>query len=431
MKKILIPLVVVLVTLVGWVVGLGAVQPGDNSAEIAQYLSVAEQQMRLEAYGAAVACYERVIGLEDTLAHNQLLAEAYRRMGRSKQYQDVLEEIVFKFPREAAGYETLANHYYEVERYTDCVTTVTDAAKAGVRTDRLTQLYLWCAYRYTLVGESYEEAHCFSGPYAVVRVKGKFRYLNESLAPAMPQLFFDAASDFTATGGVTVEGDSYFIDEEGLKYLASDEPYERLWAMSENRAAAVKDGRYVYVNSVFQPVLGPYDQATSFADGVAAVRSGDQWTLIDAAGTQIGGPYQDVKIDEYNYCSRQGRIFVKTDDWYILVDSSGKRMGQAWFEDAEPFFTDTWAAVKQDGRWGFVDGDGAIVIEPSEAYEEARSFGGGLAAVKIEGGWSFISKADNVVINSMFMDAKCFSDNGLCPVKIGGAWRYIKLTSRP
>jgi hypothetical protein len=426
----LIPLAVVLVALVGWVAGLGATRPEDSSAEIAQYLSVAEQQMGLEAYGAAVACYERVIELEDTLAHNQLLAEAYRRMGRSKQYQNTLEGIVVKFPKEAAGYEILANHYYEVERYTDCVTTVTDASKAGVRTDRLTQLYLWCAYRYTLVGESYEEANCFSGPYAVVRVKGRSRYLNENLTPVMPQ-FFDTASDFTATGGVTVDGRSYFVDKEGLKYLASDEPYERLWAMSENRAAAVKDGRYVYVNSIFQPVLASYDQATSFADGVAAVRNGDQWTLIDAAGTQIGGPYQDVKIDEYNYCSRQGRIFVKMDGWYILVDSSGKRMGQEWFEDAMPFFTDTWAAVKRDGKWGFVDRDGAIVIEPSEEYEEARSFGSGLAAVKIEDGWSFISKADSVVINSMFMDAKCFSDNGLCPVKIGGVWRYIKLTSRP
>jgi tetratricopeptide (TPR) repeat protein len=422
--------VIALLAAVGWVVGLGAIQREDNSTEIAQYLSVARQQMQLEAYGAAITCYERVIELEDTLAHNQLLAEAYRYMGRSRQYQDTLEEIIVKFPKEAAGHEALANHYYEAERYTDCVAAVISAAEAGVRTDRLTELYLWCAYRYALVGGNYEEANCFSGPYAVARAEGRFLYLNENAAPAMLQSF-DTASDFTATGGVTVDGNSYFIDKEGLKYLASEETYERLWAMSENRAAAVKDGRYVYVNSVFQPVLDSYDHATSFAEGVAAVRNGDQWSLINAAGARIGGPYQDVKIDEYNYCSRQGRVFVKTDGGYILVDTSGKQVGQERFEDAAPFFTDTWTAVRRDGKWGFVDRDGAVVIEPTEAYEEARPFGNGLAAVKIEGGWSFISRAGVVVIDSMFMDAKCFSDNGLCPVKIGGVWRYIKLTSRP
>jgi tetratricopeptide (TPR) repeat protein len=426
----LLPLGVVLVALVGWVVGLGSIRPEDNSAEIAQYLSIAEQQLSLEAYGAAIACYERVVELEDTPAHNLLLAQVYRTMGRSRLYQTALEEMISKFPKEAAGHEALANHYYEVERYTDCVSTITAAAKAGVRTDRLTELYLWCAYRYTLIGESYEEANCFSGPYAVVRSKGKFHYLNEKLAPAILQSF-DAASDFTTTGGVTVDGVSYFIDEEGLKYLASEDTYDQLWAMNARRAAARKDGRYVYVNNLFQPVLDSYDHATSFAEGVAAVRNGEHWTLIDAAGSQVGGPYQDVKIDEYNYCSRQGRVFVKTDGWYILVDSSGNRVGQEWFEDAMPFFTDTWAAVKQDGKWGFVDRDGALAIAPTGEYEEARSFGNGLAAVKTEGGWCFISKSGDVVINSMFMDAKCFSDNGLCPVKIDGVWRYIKLTSRP
>ena len=49
------------------------------------------------------------------------------------------------------------------------------------------------------------------------------------------------------------------------------------------------------------------------------------------------------------------------------------------YEDAKPF-ADGWAAVKQHGKWGFINTAGEIMIDFQ--YDNALSFGQHLAAVQ-------------------------------------------------
>jgi hypothetical protein len=63
--------------------------------------------------------------------------------------------------------------------------------------------------------------------------------------------------------------------------------------------------------------------------------------------------------------------------------------------------------VKVNGKEGFIDANGKIVIEP--AFEEAYPFTEGLAAVQKQGAWGFIDTTGRVVIEPQFVTVGFFS----------------------
>ena len=96
--------------------------------------------------------------------------------------------------------------------------------------------------------------------------------------------------------------------------------------------------------------------------------------------------------------------------------------------------------VKVDGKWGYIDAAGKVVIQPR--FDEAYGFSEGLACAniggawvptKIEGGsttvfqggqWGFIDATGKFVIEMKAAEVKNFSE-GLAAVKIGDKWGYI------
>ena len=85
-------------------------------------------------------------------------------------------------------------------------------------------------------------------------------------------------------------------------------------------------------------------------------------------------------------------------------------------------FSEGLAAVRSDGKWGFID-ENFTVVTPIE-YDEVRWFSEGLAAVKMGGKWGFIDKSGAMVIPAKYDIAWYFSD-GLAVVTENGKDGYI------
>ncbi len=86
-------------------------------------------------------------------------------------------------------------------------------------------------------------------------------------------------------------------------------------------------------------------------------------------------------------------------------------------------FINTSTYFKKANKYGFVDYNGKIVIQPK--YEYASNFVEGLAAVKIiNGKWGFIDKKGKIIIKPQYEWASDFSD-GMCAVQISGKWGFI------
>ena len=78
---------------------------------------------------------------------------------------------------------------------------------------------------------------------------------------------------------------------------------------------------------------------------------------------------------------------------------------------------------KENGLWGYVDkSSGRVVI--FYQYAEAKEFSEGLAAVRFEGKWGFIDKKGVVVIPHKYKSVKNFS-NGYAMVQEDGFWGAI------
>ncbi|EAK1349894.1 WG repeat-containing protein, partial [Campylobacter coli] len=55
-----------------------------------------------------------------------------------------------------------------------------------------------------------------------------------------------------------------------------------------------------------------------------------------------------------------------------------------------------------NGKWGFIDKSGKIVIEPK--FDGVGNFSEGLAGVELNGKWGFIDKSGKIVIEPKFDD---------------------------
>lgn len=410
----------------GWFVGLSKIAAADNTDEIAYYEELAKEQYALGGYGSVIKFYEKIISLNDNPPNRIRLADLYLKIENTGKYKSTLEECIAVFPKEPAAYEILAGYYRNNKKYEDCVTVLKQALNGGINSEKVTEMYYNTAFLFNYVSEGYQEAHNYYQNTALVKKEGKYQYLRTENSDDARDFYDEATSVTDSIAGVIKDKEAYYIDQGENKYLGTTEEYDRIWSMNEGKGVWKKGNTYGYINNIFKKTLGTYQNATSFLDGVAAVRNEDQWYLIDQEGNRIGKrTYQNVLVDEDNFCSSQGRIFVSEGEGYYLVDTAGKKQGKALYEDAKPFFKEGLTAVKKDGKWGFADTSGKLVIEPQ--YEDARPFGYGVAAVKSGGLWGFISRTNRMVIKPQFDDAGCFTENAMAPVKEEENWYYIKI----
>ncbi len=87
-----------------------------------------------------------------------------------------------------------------------------------------------------------------------------------------------------------------------------------------------------------------------------------------------------------------------------------------------PPFASPLLPVKVDGKWGYIDKTGQVVIQPQ--FDEAKIFSEGLTAVRIGSKWGYINQTGQVIIQPQFDYASRFEE-GLALVLINKKGGYI------
>jgi hypothetical protein len=91
---------------------------------------------------------------------------------------------------------------------------------------------------------------------------------------------------------------------------------------------------------------------------------------------------------------------------------------------SEPYIPPLFPA-RQDGKWGYIDREGRVVIEFQ--YDDADPFRGGLASVQVGKLWGYIDESGSMAITTQFEGARLFH-GGLARVKTSAGWGYIDTT---
>ena len=186
-----------------------------------------------------------------------------------------------------------------------------------------------------------------------------------------------------------------------------------------------------------------------FSDGFAAVRMGTKWGYINADGKVTVGPRFASAGSFVNGIARasvDGKEFYAIDErgdrsakpappagakgktgGISKVEKSGsidyRKGGRSLWRRSEPPEGKAAALfpVRKDGKWGYIDAEGKVVVEPQ--YDAAAPFSEGLAAVGTRGRIGFIGPDGAWAILPRFTRARSFSC-GMAVVELEGRLTY-------
>lgn len=366
----------------------------------------------------AIKCEDESI-FKEYLEQAKLIDESF--------YDSAVKNYVTYFPESPTAYEELCTFYYNCESYKNVIKTAKIANELGIATEKVREYYLECFYMYKYMKTGFEEATTFLGDYAMVKKDGLYGYISTTGGFLIRPAYKDANVFLGANTAVNDGKEWFMINTSGYKIARPDQEVEDLSFVSNNKIRVAQKGKYGYTNSNFDIAKKlPYDFASNFKNGVAAVKIGDKWGLIDSNEKQITDcVFEDILLDEYETCINNGVIFAKKDGKYYMLNEKGSKITKESFDNAYPFVSSEPAAVCVNGKWGFVNNKGKIVIEPQ--YTEAKSFMNNLAPVSVAGMWGYINADGKFRINAQFMDAKPFTTSGIAAVKENNVWNYIKL----
>ena len=186
------------------------------------------------------------------------------------------------------------------------------------------------------------------------------------------------------------------------------------------------------------------------------VQAGDKWGYIDKEGKYAINPQFDeamllssalalVKVDDkYGYISEDGKYVINpmykeatnfNDGLACVVVENGfpsyiNKKGEVLFTlnsvERSRAFHEGFAAVLIKGKWGFINTEGKIVIQPQ--FEGVSNFGDGFAVflttVKEEKLYGYINVKGEIVINAQFSNATSFNES-LARIQLNEKFGFI------
>ncbi len=430
MKKYrpIVPIALVVLLVLSWYTLIsGAVS---KNTQYEEFLATARDFAGKKIAKYAVENYRKALEIEDSVEIRQEVADFYKSIEKHEERLVWCEQFITDFPTAPEAYDSLLDAYIIDKAYARVFDVLEVAAKRSVDSEFIRETRSQLKYLTTLDYDTFDDVGVFSqnvGP--VLNDKALWGYISHS-GSKVTKFEYTVAGSFTSSGFAPVvskDGEAFFIDKDGEQVTEIDERFSRFGPMvGEVFPAEAKDGKYYLVNRDNEVLSEPYEYLSAVNSGVAIAKSGGQWIKIDQSGAPIAGQaYVEVILDDREFFNRNERYFAKESDLFALYNLEGEVVGGERFDDAKLFTDKGYAAVKKNGKWGFINTDGNFVIEP--AYDDARSFSNDLAAVKIGDKWGFIDPEGKLVIEALYDDTKDFSAKGTCFVKFETKWRLLML----
>lgn len=405
----------------------------DEAAAYEKYLQQAERYEKKSIYIDAVTCYQNAQKLRPSYDIAMRIAGVYAQMGDKNGFLKACDEASVLDKSTSEPYVKKAEYYISAKRYSDAIKTVRNVPKQLVNDTEIMRLKEMLAYQYVVKYMAFDTIGDWKEvgktSYAVAQKDGLWGMVNQEGQQKL-RFRFEALGAYDQETGVIPccdQGLYLYIDLKGNRKLVGDFTYQYLGSFGCGYAPAQRNNAYGYITTEFEESHFEYDYAGAFANHTAAVRKGDKWALINDKFQPITDfIYDDILVDSYGFCATYHTVVARAGDRYVFLDTDGKQISASSFECAVmPASDDGMIAVRNQGKWGFADTTGAIVLK--EQFEEAKSFSLGLAPVKLDGKWGYINTAGKFVIEAEFEDANVFSKQGSAAVKGSYSWSMMTL----
>lgn len=423
--KNLVPVVLVVLFLVGIYVKFDT-----NTSKINEYnayLAEARAYREMEIYVDAEAYYLAAIDVNPNMELYLEVGDFYRSVNDRTAIKWG-ETIVGKYPDDALGYEYLLGVYKDVGKYADFFETYAMMSKRGVQSSVIEDYVSDLRKEYFLATGKYDDVTYYAGGLCAVKDDGYWMYIDQIGTQMTQKVYATAGYFFDGVAPISIKSeDFYYINSSGAKkYIVQKEKIKELGCYDDGLCTLYDGKEWGVYNMDGECVIGGFSNISSLSNGVVGAEKDGKWKIYDFQGEElISDSYDDIKQDEKGVIYRNERLFVKEKNKYYMIDVEGNKITEDAYEDVKVFFGDGYAAVKVDGKWGFADVNGEMIIDPK--YDDARSFSNGFAAVMIDDQWGFIDISGEYLIECKFAEVRDFTSNGTVFIKQSGEWRLLRL----
>ena len=441
--KYIVPVLLVAGMAAGWYNMIDTVKGNQQKHE--EYIRQADDYLKKDIIVDALENYNNALKIEDTLDVRMKIQKVYLDNGQLDEAEEYAVAIMQKYQGNPQIYECMMDYYVKNEMYQEAFSIYDKAAASKAMSSKLKALRASIEYKYTILADAYTKVSSYVNGICAVDYDGEKGYVTESGSKMLfgnYEEITDFMSDFACVK-VWKEDDGkkdskeaqwQLIDTSGNKRRILPENVDQSKIKSVGNysggvyAIETDDDKCAYYTADGGLWKDGMVAAGSFWEGKLVVLDGAGYHFIDNQGNQVGGDFEDIVMDDLKVAMRQKRYFAMKGSKYQLYDSEGKVVGNGSWQDADPFTENgAYAAVKSGDKWGFVNTNGDVVIEPQ--YEDARSFSNGFGAVKKDGKWGFIDQNNKMCIEPTFDDAKYMNSRGNVFIKQNGLWSTLSLYS--
>lgn len=273
----------------------------------------------------------------------------------------------------------------------------------------------------------YDEAALFSEGLAVVAIDGKYGYINKSGKSVISLLYKDAES-FHNGSAVVLKDSLYGVINKSGEFLI-DPLYEDISEAGDDIFMCVKDNRSGYISKKGKPITQfIFDVAGDFKNGYAVVNKDEKYGLVNLTGSyNIEPEYEDLSFIGNGILKAQN----EEEQWGVL-DVQGNVI-LPFLYDAIGEFSEHRALIAKNGKCGFIDETGAIVIPIIYRYSGIM-----LTTGKFNGGFSFLQqKYKSIIIDTTGYQISIFGSEdygppsgGFIPVRKNRKWGFSDMSGK-
>ena len=425
-KRILIGVGCVALLLVSWVIAITAKSDVEKQAELMEQAAAYTQD---DIYILAVPLLEEAVEYKTdrTVEAENALKNVYTHLlnqrGYSRKYTSLLEKQMSREEAIPEYFEEAALFYLGRSKLADALNVLRDGVEK-TQDSHLNEMYEENRYAYSMGIDYYHDVTSTFNGAIQVEIDGLWGLASATGWQVIPCDYERISTYSNGKAIVQKDGVISAVDDKNNRVALLHEAAAAFGNYSNDRTSLQVGNGWVISSGNFTMGTQAFEEFGMYSDGYAPVKQNGKWGLINPNGSEwlIEPQYDVIARDELGRAYSQKAFFAgKEGQVYLYVE--GEQVAGP-YQDALPF-ADSWAAVKKDEKWGFIDTAGNVQIDFQ--FDNALSFGQHLAAVEVDGKWGYVSKYGEIVIEPIFLSAKSFY-NGSAPVETVDGWRFITLT---
>lgn len=404
-----------------------------ENTEYNTYISQGDQYYNDKLYVKAINEYAKAQAMKDSVDVDKKVADCYEIQKLDLETKNLYESILNKYPKNIKAYEYAMEYFMRIEDYTSIYSINETMVKRKLSSDTTKEIIESVRYSFYLESTDYVDVGEYISNYCTVKAESGFIGLlnikGNHVIPSRYQQMGNYMSE--AIPVITTDEECFFVDINGNRTLNfnGEGAAEELGTITDGKYWVKMNDTYAYYDLDGQRLSEDYQMATNFNGDYAVVQKDDRWIIINDNFEQVSSEsYADIIIDSNGYAIRKGLLFINIQGkGYQLANQKGEIITEEYFDDARLMIDGTYAAVKKNEKWGFIDTEGKYIVEPE--YEEAKSFSNGLAAIKKEDKWGFINEENQIVIEPQYTETRSFNSSFNCFVKVEEKWNLLRLYS--